>query len=135
MTIAPINRATFELPGDVIARPHANCYWLVPGRVLAGEHPGAITAAEVPNRVGALLGGGRPHRNGRRVPAARARTHDGRGAWCHRPQVASHGKEGPASEIAGAPWAVRVHRAVGRDAATRRKPVTGALCRSQPART
>ncbi len=27
--------------GDIQARPHEYCYWLLPGRVLAGEHPGA----------------------------------------------------------------------------------------------
>ncbi len=27
--------------GDALARPHEHCYWLLPGRVLAGEHPGA----------------------------------------------------------------------------------------------
>ena len=58
MAVAPMRRAIFELPGDVIARPHGNCYWLIPGRALAGEHPGAITAAEVPSRVGALLDAG-----------------------------------------------------------------------------
>jgi len=25
-------------------RPHANCYWVQPGRLLAGEYPGALTA-------------------------------------------------------------------------------------------
>jgi hypothetical protein len=58
MAIPLIHRAAFEVPGDVIARPHSNCYWLVAGRLLAGEHPGAITAAEVPARVDALLGAG-----------------------------------------------------------------------------
>ena len=53
-----IVRTAFDAPGDIIARPHANCYWLVPGLVLAGEHPGAITAADVPGRVGALLDAG-----------------------------------------------------------------------------
>jgi hypothetical protein len=46
------------MPGDCHARPHPNCYWLVPGQVLAGEHPGALTAAEVPARVDALLDAG-----------------------------------------------------------------------------
>ncbi len=27
--------------GDALPRPHEYCYWLLPGRVLAGEHPGA----------------------------------------------------------------------------------------------
>ncbi len=163
-----IGRTAFDTPGDVLARPHANCYWLVPGLVLAGEHPGAIDGgggagkgrraarrrhspvrrshggrraaralrielararrsarstrrpstvrdsgsrrsvsgvdAHDPGcdsrrdgrgRAGlcALLGGGRPHRYRRRVPAARAWPHGGRGARGHRPQMAVHGKE------------------------------------------
>jgi hypothetical protein len=57
-TIAAIDRAVLYMAGDCLARPHPNCYWLVPGRVLAGEHPGAITGAEVPGRVSALLDAG-----------------------------------------------------------------------------
>lgn len=30
--------------GDALPRPHGNCYWLVEGAVLAGEHPGALGA-------------------------------------------------------------------------------------------
>jgi len=55
---AAIDRTAFDAPGDVITRPHANCYWVIPGRVLAGEHPGALTAAEVAGRVDALLDAG-----------------------------------------------------------------------------
>ena len=58
MAIPLIDRALLETPGDVIARPHANCYWLVPRRVLAGEHPGAVGATTVSERVDALLGAG-----------------------------------------------------------------------------
>ena len=38
-------REDLEAPGDVLARPHPHCYWLLPGRVLAGEHPGTRVAA------------------------------------------------------------------------------------------
>jgi hypothetical protein len=55
MTILAIERHVFDTPGDSIARPHANCYWLIPGRLLAGEHPGAIVAAEGIARIDALL--------------------------------------------------------------------------------
>ena len=58
MARPPISRDLFATPGDAIARPHANCYWLVPGSILAGEHPGAVAAAEVPARVDALLDAG-----------------------------------------------------------------------------
>ena len=33
------NKALFDTPGDHLPRPHANCYWLLPGRILCGEHP------------------------------------------------------------------------------------------------
>jgi protein-tyrosine phosphatase len=32
-------KTDFDTPGDALPRPHANCYWLLPGRVLCGEHP------------------------------------------------------------------------------------------------
>jgi hypothetical protein len=50
-----------DAPGDVVARPHANCYWVIPGRLLAGEHPGAIAAAAGIARVDALLDSGVRH--------------------------------------------------------------------------
>jgi hypothetical protein len=46
------------MPGDCLARPHANCYWLVPGRLLAGEHPGAVPGVPVARTVDALLEAG-----------------------------------------------------------------------------
>jgi hypothetical protein len=51
-------RRALDTPGDVVARPHANCYWLIPDRLLAGEHPGAMVAAEGIARVDALLDAG-----------------------------------------------------------------------------
>jgi protein-tyrosine phosphatase len=53
-----IDRALLEAPGDCLARPHANCYWLVPGRLLAGEHPGAVPGFPVAKTVEALLEAG-----------------------------------------------------------------------------
>ena len=35
----------FEAAGDAEPRPHANCYWLVPGQLLAGEYPAAHMTA------------------------------------------------------------------------------------------
>jgi len=55
MAIPVIERDAFDAPGNVIARPHANCYWLIPGQLLAGEHPGSIVAAEGIARIDALL--------------------------------------------------------------------------------
>ena len=37
--------------GDAQPRPHGNTYWLLPGRVLAGEHPGAAGAHALPLRL------------------------------------------------------------------------------------
>ena len=42
MAIPAIERRILDVPGDALPRPHANCYWLIPGQLLAGEHPGAI---------------------------------------------------------------------------------------------
>ena len=38
--VAVVAREQFETPGDAPPlRPHGNTYWLLPGRLLAGEHP------------------------------------------------------------------------------------------------
>jgi hypothetical protein len=58
MTIPAIEHHVLDTPGDAVARPHANCYWVIPGRLLAGEHPGAIVAAAGIARVDALLDSG-----------------------------------------------------------------------------
>lgn len=36
-------------------RPHPNCYWVTPGRLLAGEYPGAWLAAEARERLSRYL--------------------------------------------------------------------------------
>ena len=56
MTIPPIERSALEAPGDARPRPHTNCYWLVPGLILAGEHPRAT--GDCAQRLDALLGVG-----------------------------------------------------------------------------
>ena len=61
MTVPAIERHVLDTPGDVVARPHANCYWVIPGRLLAGEHPGATVAAVGIARVDALLDSGVRH--------------------------------------------------------------------------
>ena len=58
MTVPAIERHVLDTPGDIVARPHANCYWVIPGRLLAGEHPGAMLASEGIARVDALLDAG-----------------------------------------------------------------------------
>ncbi len=44
--------------GDAAPRPHGNCYWLVTGRVLAGEYPGAADSGLMRQRMQALLDAG-----------------------------------------------------------------------------
>ena len=53
-----IDRLALATPGDVLPRPHDNCYWLLPGRMLAGEYPGRIDAEEQSRRLGAIIGAG-----------------------------------------------------------------------------
>ncbi|MBX5460925.1 MAG: ADP-ribosylglycohydrolase family protein [Steroidobacteraceae bacterium] len=40
------------------ARPHPNCYWVVPGKLLAGEHPAGVTLEETQQRLQDLLAAG-----------------------------------------------------------------------------
>jgi len=48
----------FDTPGDAAPRPHGNCYWVLPGRLLAGEHPGVQGAQELPARLMAMQAAG-----------------------------------------------------------------------------
>ena len=50
--------SAFEAPGDAWPRPHDNCYWLLPGALLAGQHPGAADADAMPAAMVALLNAG-----------------------------------------------------------------------------
>jgi len=43
------DRTLLQLPGDHLPRPHGNCYWLIPGRLIAGEYP--RTADEAASRI------------------------------------------------------------------------------------
>jgi hypothetical protein len=58
MTRPAIERHLLETPGDVRPRPHANCYWLIPTQLLAGEHPGSVDSAAAAARIDALLDAG-----------------------------------------------------------------------------
>ena len=48
-------------PGDPLPRPHANCYWLVPGRMLAGEYPADDDPEVMARQMEALLDAGITH--------------------------------------------------------------------------
>ncbi len=39
-------------------RPHANCYWVIPGRFLAGEYPGAYRVESARQRLKGYLAAG-----------------------------------------------------------------------------
>ena len=47
--------------GDSLPRPHGNCYWLVAGRILAGEYPGADDPRLMQQRLQSLLEAGITH--------------------------------------------------------------------------
>jgi hypothetical protein len=51
-------RAGWETDGDAQPRPHGNTYWLWPGRVLAGEHPGNGGTAMLDLRLRGLQAAG-----------------------------------------------------------------------------
>lgn len=48
----------FDTAGDAAPRPHGNCYWVLPGRLLAGEHPGLPGAHALPERLMAMQSAG-----------------------------------------------------------------------------
>jgi hypothetical protein len=50
--------AAFAAPGDALPRPHDNCYWLLPGLVLAGEHPSGGANTITQTRLAALIDAG-----------------------------------------------------------------------------
>ncbi|MBL8385038.1 MAG: hypothetical protein JNM90_18290 [Burkholderiales bacterium] len=43
------------------ARPHADCYWVLPGRLIAGEYPGAAAEAETRARLARIAAAGVRH--------------------------------------------------------------------------
>jgi len=59
MNIPAIERHALDAPGDFHPRPHANCYWLIPGELLAGEHPAPfVSDVQRIARIDALLDAG-----------------------------------------------------------------------------
>ncbi len=53
-----IEPQALNAPGDALPRPHDNCYWLIPGQMLAGEHPGAKSTEQTERRADALINAG-----------------------------------------------------------------------------
>lgn len=51
---ALIHKDDFDSPGDSLPRPFAQSYWLLPGHVLAGEHPARQGLPELAERLQAL---------------------------------------------------------------------------------
>lgn len=59
--LSMLDREHCLLPGDHLPRPHDNCYWLVPGLILAGEYPRAKEEGESRRKLGAILDAGVRH--------------------------------------------------------------------------
>jgi protein-tyrosine phosphatase len=57
-TLDPAERSAFHEPGDVLVRPHASSYWLLPGRILAGEYPRSVDDASSRLKLRAILAAG-----------------------------------------------------------------------------
>ena len=95
------DKSLIDAPGDTLARPHANCYWLVTGRVLAGEYPAQDDPRVMAQQMHALLDAGVTHcidltHEGEALPAyatalAHAAASRGRVASAQRFSVADFG--------------------------------------------
>ena len=55
------SRSDFDSAGDALPRPFAACYWLWPGRVLAGEHPARQGMRLLADRLQSLQQAGITH--------------------------------------------------------------------------
>ena len=53
-----IDRLALASSGDALPRPHDNCYWLLPDRMLAGEYPGLADPEPQSRRLAAIVGAG-----------------------------------------------------------------------------
>lgn len=56
-----IRKEDFDTPGDALPRPFPACYWLLSGRVLAGEHPARHGLQGLAERLQALRQTGITH--------------------------------------------------------------------------
>lgn len=61
MQITPYSLEALRTRGDAPARPHGNCYWLVPGVLLAGEYPRTPEEASSRTKLRATLQAGVRH--------------------------------------------------------------------------
>jgi hypothetical protein len=52
------DRLALAQPGDALPRPHENCYWLLPGRIIAGDYPRDFTEATSRAKLAAILEAG-----------------------------------------------------------------------------
>ena len=53
-----LDRTLLQLPGGHLRRPHENCYWLVPGRIMAGEYPRTAEKPTSQMKLAAILRAG-----------------------------------------------------------------------------
>ena len=54
-TSDPAERLAFQQPGDALPRPHGNSYWLLPGRIVAGEYPRSLDEAGSRSKLQSIL--------------------------------------------------------------------------------
>ena len=54
----PMDSVTRE---EMMTRPHENCYWVVPGRLMAGEYPYAIREEDGLQKLSAIIAAGISH--------------------------------------------------------------------------
>ena len=50
-----LDRTQLALPGDALPRPHSNCYWLLPGLILAGEYPRTLDEGTSREKLSRIL--------------------------------------------------------------------------------
>ena len=53
---APVTISPMQRPAD--SRPHQNCYWVVPGVLMAGEYPGAASDVVARSRLAMIAAAG-----------------------------------------------------------------------------
>lgn len=53
--LQPADRLALGQPGDTLPRPHSNCYWLLPGRIVAGEYPRAFDERSSRTKLAAIM--------------------------------------------------------------------------------
>lgn len=59
LSFEPVPETTTN--STLMTRPHGNCYWVIPGRMMAGEYPIAIREEDGLKKLGAIVDAGISH--------------------------------------------------------------------------